>query len=794
MSNNPNFPARQGLTISNPGTNSGLNMPTAGMPGQPNNAMGMNMGMGQQINPLQQLRGVISQTRQLDFSDTSATGINYETVNSFFQSGGDNGPLESQRAEEVKNQLAPVIYQIAKEFADQNGKYAIIENGFKALATTFTNGTTAPSAEKFWTTVLKSASNRRTIGLNIGIVMAYNVGQILLSGGSPDQLVMKSILNGSSFNIFAMEMARYLTQSQTALHFSMSNGPIEDVFRNGLLKVHNHVSDDLSKCFCFFDIPDPYDKFIPCFDLKTDPKANPHNFVIGQYGRPDVSYGPEPKWGYDSKGQLDAAGQEATATYEYLRKKRAAMKIETSDYEEPDSNAISYGLPTRGRTDFINMTKSNIKEFDWKSKLVNVPGTDWYIADDDLVSGLRNTYFGGEYTALRTQWGKATLFGFFSDGRLNPDALLVDIGNYTVDKFLTDPKSLLPLLEENNGKVSVATQHDTKLDEEGRWDLDDVVECLELDHQPLVTLIPEHINKDWEKNQKRIKIYHEEIAKKANKTTATSNAETRFEEIVLSSETEAKNVYRFLKPLIKTGGGYDGSYFDFIEYTYERLGKYFSNVPGILMVVDQHLSKELERWMVERHGFSNNESSKKRFCVDTLTDCYYDLRSILGDLCPAAYEELLDKKRGLKLIQRSRCFLDESTTDDFLTDLIEVNSPTYDVEKQLIEKTVLYCRELVVTRVSRCGVPVKDSRDTVSYVKRSERPDLFAIIERSYGKLADRYLNQGAEQIIIFTDAGDSTWTFQSSSYDPNNVGTMRQLHNNKDLLRLKHYYTNVGI
>lgn len=816
MSNhNPNFPQRpSGPEI---GATAQQNqwgqpqMPTVGAATQPGGMNPMNpmspMGNGgRQMSPLDQVQAMLRSGQfknKFEYEERkSPTNMDYSAVDEFMN-GGSGGEASAQqlldmRREEAKNAVAPMIVHICSDFMMQKQRFRELETVTKQFSAKFTGGYPVKVVEKFWTMICNNTQIRQTIGVNVGTVFAHQMASGLMYDQAPTPQQSASIFHGCIDNILAMELGRWLTASPTGRILLNEDGDAGKVFRRRLMEQILEKSPHISASFSFMDIPSPYEGFEPSFEETMDMASSPLTYAVHAanlqapqpYGAAPTAYTSITQ---DLNAQTPASDMLDRVNAQINEQRRREQEQAYRDqgmgnsyymgeqvHNEPEphhnlweDNSLSFGEVQHSYTNWDEMNSFNKDNYKWREELVNIPGTNLFTAANEVVRGIHRAFFNGYYAKLRSGAGTITVFSLDEFGNPNADDRRLPLKGRPVETFLTNPELLLPLLAETEDGIIEVREVEVPVDEDQQYDLTPVRKAACADDRIRTTMIDEIAFSDLEAQDREVAIVHT-AGRRNDIPHATSNVEVHYETLLMDTPARVSDVYRSLSMLTKSNKQAT-NYFDFVKGVYHTLTQNFIQDGPLLEKVDFYLKNELERHMIERYGFSNDPESNEHFSLDTLTDCYQDLPKRIESICPEAAYELSNFVTSQTLINKSQCFVPRKEALDILTANIRPNSRVRKLEEYDAAMRVMFVREVVVTRISNMVPPVQSASDTVSIVKRSEHPNLFKIIEVTYGQAAAK-VHAGAEQFIVFSDVSDKRWTFQTNRYDGQNVGTLRTM------------------
>lgn len=808
---NPNFPTRHtGREIpSTHGTTGAPIMPTvqtAGMTPMGMGGMGQMPGMGKQQSPLEIIQAQLrSGQLKNNFSyeeRKSQTNLDYSCVEAFMNGEGDGqtqDDLMKLRMEEAKNMVAPIIMMIAQEFSLRQGRFKALEIVMRNFAGKFTGGVGVKTVEKYWHMVGTNSQVRMAIGTNVGVLFAHQMASGIIQDAAPNPAQSEKLFHGCIDNVLAMELSRWLTQNPGARAMLQEDGLLGVQFRKGLMNQLNARQGAISESYAFMGIECPYDGFEPKFEESLDRHSDPSSYILGQHHyaapAPYGQYVPEQPRGQQQQQQAPSSVTDMLFALNAKTAENQAManaqsggidyssyadqtvnNVQEQYYEEPEE-AIVYGQSSNMYTDFDRMTAENARNFDWHSQLVEIPGTGMYTAPNHIVRALNRAFFGGSARWMRSYPYHLTVFTLNAEGYPNRDDRVISLRGRSVETFLTNPNLLLPLLEDTPNGVMEVRQVEVTVDENEQYNLKAVREAACESDDVRNTLLPEVAYTNIESYDQEANLVHK-AGRRDGIPHATTNIEVHHESVVMESTTQVSEVYRGLSMLNKNNSQ-NMSYFDFIRKVYNVISNQFLEEGPLVMKIDQYLSNELERHMIERYGFDNNPNSDFYFKVHTLTDCFDDISDVIYQRCPEAHQELSNSYTAQTLIAKSQCFIERAEALKILLNDIRPNSRMRAVEEYDASMRVLFVREVVVTRISNMSPPVDTAADSISVIKRSEFPDLFKLIAIAYSGASRKLLN-GPEQFVVFTDASDTRWSFQSNRYDRGNVATLRRLaHNN---------------
>lgn len=816
---NPNFPSRPGTPpgreIGTGPTWSGTppNNPTM-MPGVNTNTAGMPMAgaPGQrQMSPLDQLQAMMRAgqlNNNVSYEERkSPTNMDYASVEDFINGGGDGqsqSDIIALRREEAKNTVAPLIMHITNEFVMRSTRFKSLEIVVKNFSVKFTQGNQVKAVKKYWEMLSNNSTIRQTIGMNAGTLFAHQMATGIMADAPPDARQSELLFQGCIDNTIAMELCRWLTSSPSARNLLIEDGPVGAHFRKRLMDQYRERAPAISESFAFMGIPSPYDGFEPKIEQQLDHVSNPMNYAVENpslYGRaPEpyhtaagiMSYDVNPESSTpvtdllfelnrrteaNKAKELEKELKEAGSVHSYYREELKPTEPEPWGFD--DDEPINFGEQTGGFNNYDAMTRDNHERYDWKERLVAIPHTNLFTTDAEMLNIIRVAFHRNDFRCIRSVPGFVTVFTLDADGIPNPDDRLIPTRGRKVETFLTNPELLLPELKETEDGIVEVREVELTVDENEQYDLEAVREAALEDKEIRNTLIEEIAVSDLDQHDREASHVHT-MGRVEGVMHATSNIEVHYETMLMNSPSAVSEVYRCLPMLIKDRA-VNTSYFDFIRQVYSVLSRQFIEEGELIQKVDTYLKTELERHLIERYGFDNTPGSNFYFEVHTLTDCVDELPEIIRDMCPEAYDELCKSTTAQTLITKSQCFLERVESLRLLTANIRPKSRTRAVEEYDASMRVLFAREVIVTRISNMSPPVNSAGEAIAIVKRSEVPNLFKLISAAYGSAA-KHLNAGAEQVIVFSDASDQRWSFQTNRYDRSNVGTLRKLKDGEHL------------
>lgn len=473
-----------------------------------------------------------------------------------------------------------------------------------------------------------------------------------------------------------------------------------------------------------------------------------------------------------------------------LEEQQAAVAEQFVDFSESFTtvSAVQPNVVVNGtlRTDYENMTMDNHMGFAWHDELVQVPGKNLYTTTKDILDHLRRVFFHNEGRLLRASSTLVTVFALTQAGEpAYASDRVFPLKGRKLETFLTNPELLLPLLESaDDGNVDDVSRLHLNVDPDEQYDLAAVrMQALEARRASLIE-VSEVAYSDLPTHDEEASIIHAEASEAAGENIhATTHVEVHYTTATLSRATKVNEVYRKLPNLVK-GTEVNLNYFNFIRKTYNTVAENFIDEPDFVMQLDEYLTNEFNRHMVERYGFDNTPGSDFCFEINTLGMNTDQLIQMVNNVCPEAYEELSSPATSGTLIEKSQCFYTRANANK----LMEANKRKSRMQKHMEYDNNLriqFVREVIVTRISEMSPPVSTPLDTVASVQRSEHPDFFKVIAAAYGDATKRTA-PGAEQVVIFSRVGGGRWSFNTNRYDRNNVGTLRRIADTSNLTMMR--------
>lgn len=604
-------------------------------------------------------------------------------------------------------------------------------------------------------------------------------GAICLAGWLVDTMTQNQPLNGKIIenqlvntfgNVLILEMANWLSSTESGKPYlqAVKSNP----YLMGMFSYIPRIEDQFAKYHVMFDKTSPYDGVSIDPKVVYDPKADPTRYASGAV-----------------MGE-GAQTLEEKELWEMIMRNasmhRQPEKRYTQEHEWAIPETVSLmSTPVGLRDDYKNITNQNRKEFNLEPIFHRINDTDWYVVDSSLWQTVKHAWTQRpDQRFVCSGWDPAAhvvKIDFEKDNGWFED--FVPLKGRKMERIFADPAILLPdLIENRYGEIEVRQidREDLKREKDGsEWyiPLHDVVE---LRNKPVALTRAEPVTVSSPEVAEQISETFFEKHKRADNREifATAVAIKAVTPVITENEHVAESVYKNLDMLTKGSSTRYNNFFKFCNMVYStmRQERYDEN---IYRQVDHHLTQEFKRWMVECRGYGATPNDPWHLGFDSLSKDLVDLESWFPVNDKATNAALTNQCPELtRLIEKCQCILPEEDAMEYFAK----SSPDDDVA-EINDRTILFNRNLVLSRIGNMTPPTKDPLMNTVRVKRSQIPEIFALVESIYGPTSKHMA--GSEILFTFEDNDETLWSFVTTDFDRRNVATLRRVRRTRSLVNL---------
>lgn len=829
MSNNagfisPNFPGVQQAAAQRaqmpgakiPEGNPFIQAPPQGMPQSSFPGMG-NMpvpGMGgsyiQNQDPMAQLGAILRSNSYSSDAQTNAfggqqAGFSWDTVekkpqfdaqgiDQFVQ--GDGSGSQPDLIYDAKLRVIPVIIEIIKDvsYRTSGGKAELLNVAMQEFIIDTDMNFPMPAAAAFIEFVMQQPKLRIMIATHSAIYLA-NLLVDLLVGNAQD--VNVSRINAECVrcmkSILLLEMANWATRTQRGREYYP--GIRNTAF---LMNRYNRLPvliDKVGAAFQRFDMPqNPYEGTSIQMRVQVDQSSRAEQYRVNldqeivDFGQSE--YRTQTSISDEDNELMRRCREQALKTY---RETHQAVKQNTNEFKWTEEEQVIKELnrDVSSRYDFENITSSNRSQFDYRSQFTQIGDTNWYIPNYPNWKHLKKAWKPGPgMQPTGSNWTDLLIVNidFINDTGWYTREIKLTNG-MTEQMALSDPALLLPLLVKNREGQVVTFEQKREEELRERDDLTGAIhyiplpDCAELRYKPVCLNKSEPLVTE---SSQRISFMSEEFYRfhedrNSKELFAASMATKSVTPYIMDDEDEAGEIYLRLGNLVKGASTRVTNYFDWARNILRQcMGPDVQIDPGFGAMVDDFLSHEFHRWVRDCRGYGTRKHKAYFIDFGSLAKNLDDVQEWMRENDRETYYALTQRCDELtRLIKRSQCIMPKEEAAAYVKSTL-TNDPDAVLGEALGRRTVYFVRELVVTRISKMMPPTLDDDEDCVRVKRSNFPEIFALVEACYGQTSEQMTY--ADMILTFDRVDGSMWTFTTSDYDKRNVATLRRVGTRKPL------------
>lgn len=430
------------------------------------------------------------------------------------------------------------------------------------------------------------------------------------------------------------------------------------------------------------------------------------------------------------------------------------------------------------RTDFENMTKANMSEFNLHSHFLNIGAENQYFVDEEVWRKVKKKFrkhpdMGREESVLEGCFRIVTIDLNKDDGWFST---IVRSNRLTMATVLTDPKSLLPLIQDSSNEN---TWKATFLDMDTVVKPGSIQVNVEECHKLSGKGIPVIAFKDVVSGNK-----NDEVKGHLELINRTLTEKFKGSENAVSFETVVWDVYTCESPeeLIRIRDDlpclFKDANIDEEKSFYQvcrEVASYASQgivSDSLIKFIDGHLTSMVNNWLINACGYGGGYD----LSVGSIIADFRELSSYLKEKDPEVNSWLHNVVEPHFLKENAKIFThdnkyNKSDDDSFATTL-----------KQRVELNVV--RPLMITMVNNRVGPYPEAENIPVVIKRSKFPEYFKMVEDGFKAAMKNYTEaESVDKIITFTKTNTS-WLFTYSNLDKN-TATLRRIGTNGPLVLL---------
>lgn len=535
-----------------------------------------------------------------------------------------------------------------------------------------------------------------------------------------------------------------------------------------------------AQAYEFFNLDSPYMDLSPIPKTNMNPENDVSRFrVVATSGSGDPVFNYQP----NTVSHFDHETQEMM---QWIRDR--ATQSQREQYCHPpvqkgfDSNwgqgedVYQFGESHTKRTDYENLTISNFRDFSLEA-FKRIPGDNRYVVDDDTWSYFSKV-FKRKYRPHPKFFAppfsvRLITIDFEADDGWEEDVIFIEgLSPYMV---LCNPALLLPHLKaDEKGDVVIVEAVDINKvkDEDTGEEYLPLQRVKVMEDRPISVVTGEVVEgHSFKEVETVVDTIYERVLPKTNKLFGVSVPVQNWGRYYTEDETVVEEVLRRFPWLTKgAGGGTPPSFFDFVAELKRTLQNTIGD-DGLMSLIENHITNEVNQWLVEARGYGGNRSDAFRFRINNIFSNLNVLINHTQQYDMDTFNALNDPEKFKRLFNKCKMFANKEDRKKLLHNALPSSSVQANIVKEEDKKALVVVKDIVMTRLGNITAP--KTSDTVIGIKRSVFPELFALVEDSYSKTAN-HLSVGAVQMFSFVD-DDSLWLFTGSDFDKN-VATMRKV------------------
>lgn len=716
-----------------------------------------------------------------DWDKANRKHLNYDVADQILGNNAEDG-----YAAEIKAEAMGIASRISAKFVHDtrlNNSAGLYRwfldgvNGFSVIPNA--PHIKCPIRGAFLEFVKATPALKNLIAQRASIVGGYNFSIRLAAETNPGAREVESLYVTAVINVLFMEMMNWFGKTDTG---RQSYSRMTQELHALIARLPNFI-EIMGECFAYFDIENPYASLTPVPQERIDPEANASQYVTRSYAGTKNDF-----FGYQGDpGALQQPGVR-DELMEMIHRNAGESQYQptnTPQWDNPFPSAdITYGRTTNDRTDYCNLTKENMAEFNLNI-FYPIPGMEsWYVVDDSAWFYVQTVFrrhadqatefclLEDCYRIVKINWELDD--GWFSD--------VVKVKGLDMKRVLTDPSLLLPTLEADEKGDVVITQ--TSLPE-ASGEEDDLLPLMpvkELENIPGIVLNNEVVESQQLKEVETVTdglydIVKPDTTEMFGMTTPVRN----WTPFITEHPDVVTELYMYMHPLIKGSSHKPKDFFSFVSYVERVLDDRFG-VIELKDLIEEHITETLNRWLVECRGYGPTMKDPYHYKCGPVFARIDEFKEFLQRYDTSTLDSLMDPSKFTRLFNRCKMF---ASSDDRkrLLESITPEGKLGMAARVTNERTLVIIKDIVFTRLGNIRPPIPEHPTDTVKVKRSIFPEIFSIVEQGFGKACE-HLQEGAEQIFSF-EYDDSLWLFITSDFDKN-VGVLRRIYREGQLISLK--------
>lgn len=727
----------------------------------------------QQANPAAQYRAYLEQAG----SSTAAGSIQWERY-------GANGSMD-QGLQDIINAdssqqdsmqiLVASVAQANLWFVNQvlgrTGKfyevYRATVEGFKISDVTLKP---CPVRDAFVKMFSKHQEFTRPVGMNSSIMFGWSLICYKRSTGN-DEIPSNQYLRSAEQairSILFMEMVQWLMKTVEGQEHARQL-PMDLKGKMPNLDSYIGVIDTASSAFgvnnpyagVSFEVTSPVRKDLASNQYDTYTAEKLYGGIAG-FNTTQENYS-----GEDATAKLNAMIARNAA--EYNRSKRSTGSS-NYDYNEGNDPYTAYEPIKRKRSDYENITPQNRHEFKaveylnftGKKNHYVLPECDW----QKIKAGFRRHPDQGREETVLHHCFRIVIIDLELDDGWFSTVLRTD--KYDMRTILTNPEKLLPLLEDPEGdgfySVVVKTVEEVKADKTLRIEVE---EARKLEKSiPAIVFNEAIVTNKAEDITGTINTVSKRLTKEIKGINGVCYNTKIWDTYTCSGSSEKEILFKDIPFLFRDNPNKQPSFFNACK----TLKSYFNTgrvSDELCEFIDGHLTQLINNYLINNAGYDSYPHEKGFLSVDSIIDDYDDLDLEFEQNDPIMFGIFNNEDGDHYLVEALKIF---TYKDAYLN---RSDTATL-VEKIQAEQELVIERPLHITSVSNSDGPTYTKPNEPVLMKRSQFPEYFELVERSFDKTMGDVSFDGTDKLIHFVNS-NSLWLFSHSAIDKN-VATLRHI------------------
>lgn len=431
------------------------------------------------------------------------------------------------------------------------------------------------------------------------------------------------------------------------------------------------------------------------------------------------------------------------------------------------------------RKDFNNLTPLNRKEFQLNRFFRNIGKQDHYVIPESDWTKIKHAYTKHSEMGLE----ETVMPGCF---RIVIMDLEVDNGWFStivraeglnMQTVLTDPKKLLPLLEDPSLEDTWVVKPVELEEVNGGAGLDIEIETVRKLEQALPVIVVKDpvVSQASADLESTINSVNQRLTSQFTKESAVGFCAVPWDVYVCATPEEKRRLHNDLPFLFK-----DNTETVSFMNACAAITRY--NDQGLISselinFIDARYTTLVNDWLVNCAGYEGRKNAKRHLSV---TSAFNDFRALLEFL------KERDPETGAYLVESEKVnYLNEQVKIfDFENPYRKGQAEESEIDKLKHELELVVARPMYINVMNKRGGPSHLENDVPIVIKRSKFPEYFKMIEDGFDvTMGDNYMSESTDKLLKFDESGNM-WLFSYSIVD-RNVATLRFVTRSKHLCLL---------